>query len=108
MAPRHELALSATHPPDINHVPICLSLILAVIEHLCNMAMAVVTEQVVHPASVHFVSLYEILVPPFSVDALKLYVLVSLSKRKVIHSNSIRSSEIMNQTFCVSYSCMTD
>ena len=62
MLPANVGALSDTHPPHTHHRVVLVAIVLAIVQHSSNVAVAVVAANVVHPTPVGLIRCFEALV----------------------------------------------
>ncbi len=57
MGPTYVLAANDQHPPNVNHSVVFSAFVLKIVQHSCNVAVAIVTADVVHALAVGTVGL---------------------------------------------------
>ena len=74
------------------------------------MTMTIVAANIVHAFTVSFISLFDALVVFLNllICYIETYILVALTKRKIIDRNCVRTCEIMNDTFRSCNTCMAN
>ncbi len=103
-------ALGHEHPPHTNHRPVFLPPILVIVQSPCDMAMAIVTADIVHTLSVRSIRSMDILVKlgEGARRDLELDILMGLSKGKIVLTHVIGASKVMDDSICATNTSMAD
>ena len=104
------LAISDEEPPDGDHGPVLLAQVLVIVEHTRHMTVAIVAANVVHTLPISAISTQDIVVELGKLALLDVEgdVLVRLTKGKVILTDEVGSSEIMDDTISTADASVPD
>ena len=108
MHPANVSALRDSEPPHANHVVIISALVPALIKRTCHVTMAIVAAQVVHHAFVNPIGFDYARVMPLRILSVQSHVLVCLPESQIVHGDSIRAREVMDDTVAHSDACVTN
>ena len=110
MESRHVLALGHDEPPHTDHGPVLLAHVPVIIQHTCHMTVAIVTADIVHALPIRAIRSLDILIEFGKLMGwdVQLDILVRLSKGKVILTDVVRPSKVINDTICACDACMTN